>query len=89
MVNMWAADTDHRSVARFVGLIPETFVNMIVRFLNYSHETAVYRVGVMTCVHCYQDLSLDWQKFVKRTYNKVLYKAWTEAATPSSNRTTT
>ena len=89
MVNMWAAETDHRSVARFVGLIPETFVQMIMRFLNYSHESAVYLVDVMTCVHCYEDLSLDWRKFVTRTYNKVLYKAWTEAATPSSNRTTT
>ena len=69
---MWDAETDHQSVARFVKLIPETFVQTIMRYLRYSHAFLVYLVDVMTCVHCYKDLSLDWRKFVTRTFNKVM-----------------
>ena len=63
---------DHKSVARYVCLIPETFVHMIKLYLRYSHELAVYLVDVMTCYHCYEDLSMEWRILITRTYNKVI-----------------
>ena len=69
---MFAKEMDHKSVARYVSLIPETFVHMIKRYLQYSHELAVYLVDVMTCYHCYEDLSMEWRMLITRTYNKVI-----------------
>ena len=69
---MWATEMDHKSVARYVSLIPETFVHMIKLYLRYSHELAVYLVDVMTCFHCYEDLSVEWRILITRTYNKVI-----------------
>ena len=69
---MWVAETDHRSVAKFVKLIPETFTQMIIKYLGYSQELSEYIVGVMTCVHCYEELNMEWRRFITKTYNKVM-----------------
>ena len=69
---MYVREGDHRAVARFVKLIPDTFKEMIITYLGYSEELADYLVGLMTCIHCLEHLNMDWRRFITCTYNKVM-----------------
>ena len=69
---MFVRDGDHKTVAKMVMFIPETFKEMLVRYLGYSEEMAAYLVGLMTCSHCLEHLNVHWWRFLTCTYNKVM-----------------
>ena len=71
-INMYVREGDHKAVARYVKLIPETFKAMLVTYLGYSEELASYLVNLMTCASCLQDLNMHWRCFITTTFNKVM-----------------